>query len=209
MENGRNFLGQWKKVFNISEKIGAGTLNPGNFYKINVYEYSDGVTRSLSGPKEAYIFLLGKFSRDKNKYIAAIKLKGVDPKLFFEYIKLFLRFNPLTKEEIDETYKNQKTNRNNEFSKLLKPIQPDGKNLFSIFKSKKNCMDGYREYVSNNIKSVEYLDVNPSYLGIKLTKESKTSKNIKLEKEFLNERKAKNAKQISKPKKEGSELIKS
>lgn len=206
MENGRNFLTQWKKVFMVSEKTSANILKPGNFYKINVYEYVDGVTKSLSGANETYIFLIGKFSQNKKNYVSALKLKGIDPKLFFEYIKLFIRSNPLTEEKINDTYKNTKTNRNNEFSELLKNIQPDGKNLFSIFKSKKNCMEGYREYISTHIRSIEYLDVNPEYLKIKLTKESKTSQNLKLERNFLNERKAKNAKQIVKPKKVGSQI---
>lgn len=202
----KNFIQQWKQVFITEEKVNSNSLKPGNFYKISVYEYSDGVTRSLTGPNIAYIFVIGKFTRNGVFYIACTKLKGIDPKIFFQYLDPALKFRPLSLDKINEVYSNTKSNLNDEFSQLLKPIQPDGKNLFSILKTKKPILDGYREYILKNIQLVTYLDVNPEYLKLKLTKDSKKTKNLKDERDFLNERKAKNAKNIVKSKKEGDQI---
>lgn len=202
----RNFLQQWKILFVTEQKISAAALKPGNFYKISVYEYADGVTRSLSGPNSAYIFYLGKFAQNGKLYAAAIKLKFTDPKLFFEYIKPMMKFNPLTEEKIAEVYTQTKGNVNDEFSKLLKKIQPDGKNIFSLLKSKRGIIESYREYIIGNIQTVSYLDVNPEYLKIKLVKDSKSPENLKKERELLNVRKSENAKEVTKPDKSGREL---
>lgn len=206
MQLNKNFLMAWKCLFVTEQKISATSLKPGNFYKINVYEYSDGVTKNLTGPNTAFIFYIGKFLKNGKQYAAAFKLKNNDPKLFFEYIKPMLKFNPLTDKKIDEVYSHSKGNTNDEFSKLFKKIQPDGKNIFLTLKNKSGVIESYREYIVGSIQSVAYLDVDPEYLKIKFSKESKSPKNLKLERDYFNVRKANNARKKEMPKKSGKEL---
>jgi hypothetical protein len=184
-----NFNNKWRNVFITEEKINNTSIKPGNFYKILVYKYVDGKTKSLSGPNMAYIFSLGKFSKDGKQYLASIKLKTIDPKIFFDDIQNILRTKPLTNEKVDEIYSNTNTNVNDEFSKLLKTISSDGRNIFSVFKTNNKMMMGYREYIIQSIKGVSYLDVSPDYLKIKLGKDSKKSKNIEKEKKLLDNKK--------------------
>lgn len=202
----KNFIKDWKMLFLTEEKIAPTSLKPGNFYKINVYEYADGVTKTLAGANTTYIFYIGKFLKNGKQYAAAFKLKNNDPKLFFEYIKPMLKSIPIDNKIIDEIYSNTKGNKNDEFSKLLKKIQPDGKNIFLLLKNKKGLIESYREYIVNSIQSVTYLDVNPEYLKIKFSKESKKSDNLKLEKNYFNVRNAENSKKLEKAKKSGTEL---
>ena len=190
MANTRSYIDNWKKIILQEQSVSVATLKAGNFYKIEVYQYVDGKTRTLSGIKTAYIFLIGKFTNGGKKYFAALKLKSVDPLYFFNDIKLMLSPIPPTTKDIDEAYENEIGNTNDEFSNLLKKIPADGRNLFSVIKTKRRIYEGnYREYIVTSVKSVKDLNIDPDFLKSVLTKDSKKSKNIKEAKSETNARK--------------------
>jgi len=195
MASKRLFLEEWKKVFLTKSKQTApnNKVNPGNFYKIEVYKYSDGVTRTLSGIKTSYVFMIGRYTRNKQNYYAALKLSNVNPIHFFEDIKLMFATIPVTAEKIDESYANAKdNNKQDQFSDLLKKIPRDGSNLYSVLRNKVRIFDGnYREYIMTSIKSIRYLDIDPEYLKATITKDAKKIENIKYQQQALNKSKKK------------------
>lgn len=205
MANNRLFVGEWSKVFLTKAKESSpnNKVNPGNFYKIEVYKYTDGVTRTLSGIKTAYVFIIGKYTRNKQNYYSALKLSHVDPKHFFNDIKLMFSNIPITSKKIDEVYGGKDSNRQDQFSDLLKKIPKDGSNLYSVLKNKKRIFEGnYREYILTSIKSIKYLDVDPNYLKATITKDSNKSENIKYQQDTLDKTKKKVEDIQPKPKKE-------
>lgn len=190
MESTKNYNQEWASIFLKEETISVQKLIPGNFYKILVYKYADGKVKTLAGSNVTYIFLIGRYIKDKNEHIAAIKLKTVDPKYFFDDIKSVFNPNPVTIKKIEEVYENKKSRQNNEFSKLLKSISKDGKNIFSVIKTKKRIYSGYREYILKNIKNAYYVDINPDFLKVAVTKNSKKIQNIEKKEKMTNIRNA-------------------
>lgn len=189
MKSTQSYIQNWKKIFIKEHPVSVRILTPGNFYKIEVYKYTDGVTRNLSGIKTAYIFLIGKYSNKGKTYFATLKLKGVNPLYFFNDIKLMLVTTPLTSAAIDEAYTQTQSNNHSEFSELLKKIRKDGKNLFSAIKTKNRIYEGnYREYILDSIKTVKCIDIDTEFLKNVLTKDSNKSKNIKEAKDMTNAR---------------------
>jgi hypothetical protein len=196
----RVFVGEWKALIANSVPISTNRIKPGNFYKLNTYQYTDGKVRSLSGQKTSHIFVIGKFSKDKNTYLAALKLKGISPEWFFEDIKQALKFKPLTDKQIDnvnETYSEDL----DEFRHLLLKFPMDGRPLFNIIKRKRRIYEGnYREYKFASIKSIEYIDIFSNYLKSKTTIDSKKTDEVLNRESALNTREASVKKQIVKPK---------
>lgn len=193
----KNYNGNWKKILINEEAMSASRFKPGNFYKIALYKYADGETRTLSGANTTYIFLIGKYTKKGEGYISCIKLKSIDPKWFFNDIKLAFKTYPITSQKIDEVYENIDDTDNDEFGNLLKKVQMDGKNLFSVLKTKKRLYENYREYVIKNIKSLIYVDVDPEYIKLALNINKDKPKVQEKIREELNSRKAENAKQIA------------
>jgi hypothetical protein len=81
-----------------SEEIVSKTLvRPRNIYKIISYEYIDGKTKTLSGPKTSYVFVLGIFEKKLN----CIKISDVRPERFFVWFKTMFK-KSLTEENVME-----------------------------------------------------------------------------------------------------------
>ena len=198
----RSYNENWKKLFVMEQTTAVSKIVSGNFYKVIVYTYSDGKTRSLTGMKTSYIFSIGTFKSGKDNWLAALKLTNIDPMWLMQDIKAALRHNPTTSAEINEAYEGMEGNENNEFSNLLKKFPKDGKTLFSIIKTKRRIYEGnYREYKVSSIKSASYLDIDPEFLKKKLTKDSGKSKNVKSAKDMTNVRDADVKKESVTPKK--------
>jgi hypothetical protein len=180
MPTKRIYNDNWKKIILSEQTAPIATVKPGNFYKIEIYKYLDGKTRTLSGTKTAYVFAIGRYTDNGKSYFAALKLKNIDPLYFFNDIKLMLSPLPPTSKDIDEAYNDTQSNDNSEFSNLLKKIPKDGKNLFSTIKTKSRIYEGnYREYIVSSIKSIKYLNIDPEFLKTVLTKDAKKTRNLK------------------------------
>jgi len=196
----RGFITEWKTLIANSVPIAAARIKPGNFYKINVYQYSDGKTRSLSGQTTSHVFVIGKFTKDKETYIAALKLKGVSPEWFFTDIKSAMKFKPLTEKQIDMVSEAHSEDLD-EFRHLLLKFPMDGRPLFSIIKRKRRIYEGnYREYKFKSIRSIEYIDIFSNYLKSKTTIKSEKTEEVLKRGDATNTRIADVKKQIVKPK---------
>lgn len=177
MATNRIFTPKWTNIITDLKPIAHGMMKPGNFYKVVVYKYADpSQTKVLSGVNTSYIFLIGKFI-DKKVFFPSIKLKHVNPELFFDSLRLAM--DNVTEESINES---------NEFRFLLRKFPIDGKPLFNILKRKPLIYEGnYREYKMTSIKSVELIDIDKEYLKDKFLPGYNTTQRSKERKENLND----------------------
>jgi len=177
MATTRVFTNNWTNIIADLKPIPHGIMKPGNFYKVVVYKYADpSQTRVLSGLNTAYIFLIGKFI-NKKVFFPSIKLKHVNPELFFDSLRLTL--NNVSEQSIDES---------EEFRFLLKKFPIDGKPLFNILKRKPLIYEGnYREYKMTSIKSVELITLDKEYLKDKFLPGYNSTQKQKERKENLND----------------------
>jgi len=177
MATTRVFTNNWTNIIADLKPIPHGIMKPGNFYKVVVYKYADpSQTRVLSGLNTAYIFLIGKFI-NKKVLFPSIKLKHVNPELFFDSLRLTL--NNVSEQSIDES---------EEFRFLLKKFPIDGKPLFNILKRKPLIYEGnYREYKMTSIKSVELITLDKEYLKDKFLPGYNSTQKQKERKENLND----------------------
>ena len=154
MATNRIFTPKWTNIITGLKPIAHGMMKPGNFYKVVVYKYADpSQTKVLAGLDTAYIFLIGRFT-DKKVFFPSIKLKHVNPELFFDSLRLTL--DNVSEQSIDEL---------EEFRLLLRKFPNDGKPLFNILKRKPLIYEGnYREYKMTSIKSVELIEIDKEYL---------------------------------------------
>lgn len=190
MQTKRIYNDNWKKIILSEQEAPIATVKSGNFYKVEVYKYIDGKTRTLSGTKTAYVFAIGRYTNNGKAYFAALKLKHVDPLYFFNDIKLMLTPLPPAAKDVDEAYEDTEDNKNNEFRSLLRKMPKDGRNLFSMIKTKRRIYEGnYREYIVSSIKTIKYLNLDPEFLKTVLTKDAKKTRNIKSAKSETNPRK--------------------
>ena len=195
----RLFISNWSSIIDAQKPINVNMMRPGNFYKIDIYKYADGVTRDLSGVKTTHIFFIGKFRQGKDQYVAALKLANVNPEYFFTDIKQAFKFKPLTEEKISEVQEEYE-HKLDQFRKLLLSFPMDGRNLFAIVKQKKRIyQDNYREYKLDSIKKSEYLSISESYLVSKLTLQSEKSGEKKERRDATNTRRSEVKKDIAKP----------
>jgi len=177
MATNRVFTPKWTNIITDLKPIAHGMMKPGNFYKVVVYKYADpSQTRVLSGLNTAYIFLIGKFI-DKKVFFPSIKLKHVNPELFFDSLRLTL--DNVSEQSIDES---------EEFRFLLRKFPIDGKPLFNILKRKPLIYEGnYREYKMTSIKSVELITLDKEYLKDKFLPGYNSTQRQKERKENLND----------------------
>lgn len=177
MATNRVFTPKWTNIIADLKPIPHGMMKPGNFYKVVVYKYADpSQTRVLSGLNTAYIFLIGKFI-DKKVFFPSIKLKHVNPELFFDSLRLAL--NNVNEKSIDES---------EEFRLLLRKFPNDGKPLFNILKTKPLIYEGnYREYKMTSIKSVELITLDKEYLKDKFLPGYNSTQRQQERKENLND----------------------
>jgi hypothetical protein len=181
MATSRIFTSQWDNIITGFKPLAHGMMKPGNFYKVVVYKYAaDGKTRTLTGLDTAYIFLIGRFV-DKQVRFPAIKLKHVNPELFFDALKPAIN-QPVTEDKIIDAYNLE------EFKFLLRKFPSDGAPLFDILKRKPLIYrDNYREYKMTSIKSVELITIDREYVSDKLMPGANTSKKQAERRENLNE----------------------
>lgn len=200
----RLFISNWRAIIGGKKAMNVSLMRPGNFYKIELYKYNDGKTVALSGPKTTHIFLIGKYKEGKDYYLAALKLKHVNPEHFFTDIKQLFKFKPMTEEKITQVY-DEYEQKLDQFRRLLQMFPMDGRRIFNIIKRKKRIYtDNYREYKLTSVKKCEYLKISEEYLNSKLTIVAEKTDEKKDRRDETNTRVADTKKQATK----GGEQIK-
>ena len=91
------FSARYLPFIDTDEAIAKTLVRPRNIYKIISYEYIDGKTKTLTGPKTSYVFVLGIFEKKLN----CIKLSEVRPERFFDWFKTIFK-KSLTEEKLME-----------------------------------------------------------------------------------------------------------
>ena len=91
------FAPQYKNLIESEKKVSKSLIKPRNIYRILVYEYADGTTKSLAGGKATLVFVIGVFQ----KQIFCLKISEIRPDRFFKWLKKVFK-KPLTDEEIDK-----------------------------------------------------------------------------------------------------------
>jgi hypothetical protein len=92
-----SFSARYLPFIDTEEAVSKTLVRPRNIYKIVSYEYIDGKTKTLTGPKASYVFVLGIFEKKLN----CIKLSEVRPEKFFDWFKTIFR-KSLTEENVME-----------------------------------------------------------------------------------------------------------
>jgi hypothetical protein len=134
---------QYKPFIEKEDPISKILLRPKNIYKIVYYQYADGVAQTLSGPKTAYVFVIGIY----DKKLICLKISEMRPDKFFLWLKTLFQ-KSLTNERIDESKRldeitiRSDRNGNAIFSRYVKgkAILTQGKNPYRTYN-----MDGIRQ----------------------------------------------------------------
>jgi len=134
---------QYKPFIEKEDPISKILLRPKNIYKIVYYQYADGVAQTLSGPKTAYVFVIGIY----DKKLICLKISEMRPDKFFLWLKTIFQ-KSLTNERIDESKRldeitiRSDRNGNSLFSRYVKgkAIVTQGKNPYRTYN-----MDGIRQ----------------------------------------------------------------
>ena len=138
-----SFSLQYKPFIEKEDPISKILLRPKNIYKIVYYQYADGVAQTLSGPKTAYVFVIGIY----DKKLICLKISEMRPDKFFLWLKTLFQ-KSLTNERIDESKRldeitiRSDRNGNAIFSRYVKgkAILTQGKNPYRTYN-----MDGIRQ----------------------------------------------------------------
>jgi len=138
-----SFSLQYKPFIEKEDPISKILLRPKNIYKIVYYQYADGVAQTLSGPKTAYVFVIGIY----DKKLICLKISEMRPDKFFLWLKTLFQ-KSLTNEKIDESKRldeitiRSDRNGNAIFSRYVKgkAILTQGKNPYRTYN-----MDGIRQ----------------------------------------------------------------
>lgn len=91
------FSARYLPFIDTEEAVSKTLVRPRNIYKIISYEYIDGKTKTLTGPKISYVFVLGIFEKKLN----CIKISEIRPNKFFEWFKTLFK-KALTEEKVME-----------------------------------------------------------------------------------------------------------
>lgn len=134
---------QYKPFIEKEDPISKVLVRPKNIYKIVYYQYADGTAKTLSGPKTAYVFVIGIY----DKKLVCLKISEMRPDRFFIWLKTIFQ-KTLTDERIDESKRldeitiRSDRNGNTLFSRYVKgkPILTQGKNPYRTYN-----MDGIRQ----------------------------------------------------------------
>jgi len=89
---------QYRPFIEKEDSISKILIRPKNVYKIVYYEYADGTAKTLSGPKTAYVFVIGIY----DKKLVCLKISEMRPDKFFLWLKTIFQ-KSLTDERIDES----------------------------------------------------------------------------------------------------------
>ena len=134
---------QYRQFIEKEDAISKVLVRPKNIYKIVYYQYADGTSKTLSGPKTAYVFVIGIY----DKKLVCLKISEIRPDKFFLWLKGIFQ-KTLTNERIDETNRlDEITIRSDRTGGTLfnryvkgKPIVTQGKNPYRTYN-----MDGIRQ----------------------------------------------------------------
>jgi hypothetical protein len=134
---------QYKPFIEKEDPISKILLRPKNIYKIVYYQYADGTAKTLSGPKTAYVFVIGIY----DKKLICLKISEMRPDKFFLWLKTLFQ-KSLTNERIDESKRldeitiRSDRNGNAIFSRYVKgkAIVTQGKNPYRTYN-----MDGIQQ----------------------------------------------------------------
>lgn len=148
------FALQYKPLIESEKKLGKALIKPGNIYRIMVYKYADGVTKSLSGPTSALIFSIGIY----DKQLFCLKLSEIKPEKFLKWLKkVFLK--DLTDERIDTS---------EHLMELLVKADKSGKKLYSSYVKPSTIAKGpinpYRTYNLSGITIVQEVKIKKEIL---------------------------------------------
>ena len=89
---------QYRPFIEKEDSISKILIRPKNVYKIVYYEYADGTAKTLSGPKTAYVFVIGIY----DKKLVCLKISEMRPDKFFLWLNTIFQ-KSLTDERIDES----------------------------------------------------------------------------------------------------------
>ena len=169
-----SFALQYNRFIESEKGVSKNFVKPRNVYRINTYKYSDGKTKSLSGPETSLVFVLGVTA---DKKITCVKISLVKPEMFFKWLSN-MTIKGLTEKQFEEAKK---------LDELLVMGDKEGKKFFSNFLKTHPIYnkdpDSYRTYNLSGIKSIEEIifkkDVILKYIKVKKEKSSSTdTKNI-------------------------------
>ncbi len=148
------FATQYKPLIENETKLGKALIKPGNIYRIMVYKYADGVTKSLSGPSSALVFAIGIYDRQ----LFCLKLSEIRPDKFFKWLKSVFLKN-LNDEKFD-TYEH--------LMELLVKADKSGKKLYSSYVKPSTIAKGqlnpYRTYNLSGITIVQEVKIKKEIL---------------------------------------------
>jgi hypothetical protein len=148
------FALQYKPLIESENKLGKALIRPGNIYRIMVYKYADGVTKSLSGPSSALIFAIGIY----DKQLFCLKLSEIKPEKFFKWLKKVFLKN-LTDENVDTS---------EHLMELLVKADKSGKKLYSSYVKPSTIAKGptnpYRTYNIRGITIVQEVKIKKEIL---------------------------------------------
>jgi len=94
-ESKQNYSRQYKQFIEKEDRISRTIIAPNDVYRLSVYQYSDGKTRSLRGVDETLVFVTGVY----RKVIYGLKLSDLKPEYFFEWGKKIITNKNILQEE--------------------------------------------------------------------------------------------------------------
>ena len=148
------FALQYKPLIESENKVSKALIKPGNIYRIMVYKYADGVTKSLSGPTSALIFAIGIY----DKQLFCLKLSEIKPEKFFKWLKAVFQKN-LTDENFETS---------EHLMELLVKADKSGKKLYSSYVKPSTIAKGpinpYRTYNLSGITIVQEVKIKKEIL---------------------------------------------
>jgi len=148
------FALQYKPLIESENKVSKALIKPGNIYRIMVYKYADGVTKSLSGPTSALIFAIGIY----DKQLFCLKLSEIKPEKFLKWLKVVFLKN-LTDENFETS---------EHLMELLVKADKSGKKLYSSYVKPspiaKGPINPYRTYNISGITIVQEVKIKKEIL---------------------------------------------
>ena len=135
---------QYKPFIEKEDPISKILLRPKNIYKIVYYQYVDGTAKTLSGPKTAYVFVIGIY----DKKLICLKISEMRPDKFFLWLKTLFQ-KSLTNERIDESKR---------LDEITIRSDRNGNSLFSVYiKGKSIITQGKNPYRTYNIDGIRQI----------------------------------------------------
>ena len=145
---------QYRPFIEKEDPISKVLVRPKNIYKIVYYQYADGVAKTLSGPKTAYVFVIGIY----DKKLVCLKISEIRPDKFFLWLKSIFQ-KTLTNERIDESDRlDEITIRSDRTGSTLFNRYVKGKTIVTQNKNP------YRTYNMDGIRQISEVIINKDTL---------------------------------------------